>query len=132
MPESRLLDNLRELRRQNQYSQQTVGDLIHVARQTYSLYESGKRTPDLKAICNLALLYHLSVDDLLYRDLSAGRVLEDSSYQHSALLPGGSMVRLSGSEAKMLMNYKELSPEIQKEIREFILFKKRISEKAPK
>lgn len=130
MPDFRFLDNMRELRIKNEYSQQEVSEHIHVARQTYSFYESGKRTPDLKAICNLASLYHLSVDELLYGDLSSGQISEGEPGVHSALLPDGSLIRLNGAEARMLTNYKELSPELQKEIREFVLFKKRIQEKA--
>ena len=129
MSDFRLLDNMRELRSQRQYSQQTVSERIHVARQTYSLYESGKRTPDLKALCGLADLYHLSLDELLYSDLSADRVREDTPGAHQALLPGGSFLRLTGSEARMLTNYQELPPEQQREVREFILFKKKLSQK---
>lgn len=129
MPEFRLIDNLRELRIQNEYSQQTVSERIHVARQTYSLYEGGKRTPDLKALCSLAELYHLSTDELLYSDLSSGRISEDEPGSHSALLPGGSFVRLTGAEARMLMEYKELTPELQKEVREFVRFKQKLYQK---
>ena len=47
MRELKVADNMRELRIANGYSQKFISQLIHIARQTYSLYETGKRFPDL-------------------------------------------------------------------------------------
>ena len=54
MPEWKLAENLRELRTANEYPQQYVSERIHLARQTYSLYENGKRIPDIRTVCCLA------------------------------------------------------------------------------
>ena len=70
MRDLKLVDNMRELRIINGYSQQFVSNYIHIARQTYSLYETGRRLPDMKTVCDLADLYHISIDLLLYTDLS--------------------------------------------------------------
>lgn len=130
MPELRLAENLRELRTANKYSQQYVSDAIHLARQTYSLYENGKRIPDIKAVCSLAELYQISVDSLLFADLSAGRIAESSSEyaeEHLAFVSENSSIRLTGADARMLTNYKSLPADVQHEVREFVLFKKKRS-----
>lgn len=127
MRELRLTDNMRELRNTNEYSQQFVSDQIHITRQTYSLYETGKRFPDLKTVCDLAELYHVSVDLLLYMDLSMDieQIAETPSGEHLAITGESSAIPLNGADARMLTNYKSLPPEIQEEIREYVLFKKR-------
>lgn len=123
MPESKLSANMRSLRDTYGYSQQNISDLIHVARQTYSVYETGKRVPELQVLCQLADLYHITLDQLIYQDLTDG-VLADAPEPHRALCPNDSQIRLTGAEAKMLMDYKEFPADAQKEVREFVRFKK--------
>ncbi len=125
MSNLQLVKNMRELRTLNKYSQQYVSDQILIARQTYSIYETGKRLPDLKTVCGLAELYHVSVDALLYVDLAGNQLADSLSDKHSAILPDNSLIRLNGSEARMLTNYKGLPSDVQKECREFVLFKKK-------
>ncbi len=126
MPELKLALNMRELRTANKYSQQYVSDQIHIARQTYSLYENGKRIPDTEVVCTLADLYRVSVDSLLYGDFSVNQIAEASASEHHAILPDNSAIRLTGPEAKMLMDYKTFPMEIQREIREYVRFKKHL------
>ena len=127
MRDLKLVDNMRELRTTNGYSQQFVSNHIHIARQTYSLYETGKRLPDLKTVCDLADLYHISVDLLLYTDLSvdSDQIADSTANTHLAITPENSAIPLNGTDARMLTNYKSLPPEVQQEIREYILFKKK-------
>ena len=130
MRELKVADNMRELRITNEYSQKFVSNYIHIARQTYSLYETGKRPPDLKSVCYLANLYGVSVDMLLYADLSAKQIADSSTDEHFAIASETSAIPISGADARMLANYKSLSPELQKEVREFVLFKKKLFEAA--
>lgn len=116
---------MRELRIANEYSQQFVSDHIHIARQTYSLYETGRRAPDLKCVCDLADLYCISVDILLYADLSVKQLADSPAGEHFAIAAGSSAIPLSGADARMLTNYKSLPSETQLEIRELVLFKKK-------
>jgi len=129
MPELKVIKNMRELRTANHYSQQDISDIIHVARQTYSIYENGKRIPDTEAVCKLAELYDVSVDALLYADFSGNQIAESPSFEHSALLPDNSAIRLTGADAKMLMDYKAFPAEVQKEVRDFVRFKKHLVSK---
>lgn len=123
----RLMDNMRELRITNEYSQQFVSDHIHITRQTYSLYETGKRIPDVETVCALADLYHISVDLLLYTDLSTDieKISDAPSGEHLAITGENSAIPLNGPDTRMLVNYKSLPPELQEEMREYVLFKKK-------
>ena len=65
MKNQRLAAKLKELRQVYGYRQDDVAAVLGCVRQTYSHYETGKRTPDHEALFKLAGLYHVSVDDLL-------------------------------------------------------------------
>lgn len=125
MRELRIAVNMRTLRIANEYHQKYISELIHVARQTYSSYENGKGLPDLEAVCYLADFYGVSVDMLLYADLSAKQIADSGSNEHFAVAPETSAIPLNGTEARMLINYKSLPPEVQQEVREFVRFKKK-------
>lgn len=67
---------LRELRKVNGFTQDYVASVLGVIRQTYSHYESGRRTPSPEAIYKLAGLYNISADDLLYLSIN----IDESEY----------------------------------------------------
>lgn len=67
---------LRELRKVNGFTQDYVVSVLGVIRQTYSHYESGRRTPNPEAIYKLAGLYNISADDLLYLSIN----IDESEY----------------------------------------------------
>ena len=127
MRELKVADNMRELRTANEYSQEFISKLIHIARQTYSLYETGRRLPDMKTVCDLADLYHISIDLLLYTDLSVDmeQISDAPASEYMAVTPENNAIPLNGTDARMLTNYKSLPPETQQEVREYVLFKKR-------
>lgn len=127
MRELKIADNMRELRIANGYSQKHISELIHIACQTYSLYETEKRIPDLRSVCELSKLYGISVDMLLYSDLSVKQIADSPTSEHFAIAPETSAIAINGTDARMLTNYKSLPSAVQKEIREFILFKKRLA-----
>ena len=127
MRELKIADNMLELRIANGYSQKHISELIHIARQTYSLYETEKRIPDLRSVCELSKLYGISVDMLLYSDLSVKQIADSPTSEHFAIAPETSAIAINGTDARMLTNYKSLPSAVQKEIREFILFKKRLA-----
>lgn len=106
------------------YSQDYVSIQIHVARQTYSNYERGKKLPDIPTLLYLAELYQISVDQLLFGDFSGIRSTEDVIREHTAITQDDSLIRLNGADAKMLMDYKSFPSREQKEVREFVRFKK--------
>ena len=58
-------DNLVELRKFNNYSQEELADMIGVSRQTLSKYETGESLPDIEKCRLLAEAFEVSVDDLI-------------------------------------------------------------------
>ena len=66
MESTQLAKRLRELRKVNNYTQDYVASALGVIRQTYSHYETGKRTPNSEMLYKLAGLYDISVDDFLH------------------------------------------------------------------
>ena len=68
-----LPEKLRGLRKAHSYTQDYVATALGIARQTYSHYETGKRTPDAETLYKLAGLYDISVDDLIQLTLSLDR-----------------------------------------------------------
>ena len=59
---------LRELRENAGLSQTDVAKYLKITRQAYNHYETGKRTPDPKAISELAKLFGVTTDYLLGRE----------------------------------------------------------------
>ena len=68
-----LPEKLKELRKMNNYTQDYVAEVLGVVRQTYSHYETGKRTPDATALYKLAGLYNISLEDLLHLTVNIDR-----------------------------------------------------------
>jgi len=73
MKSTLLSKRLKELRKVNNYTQDYVASALGVVRQTYSHYETGKRTPNSEALYKLAGLYGISVNDLIQLTLVLDR-----------------------------------------------------------
>ena len=58
-------DNLIELRKLNNLSQEDIAEKIGVSRQTLSKYETGESLPDIERCKMLADLFGVSMDDLI-------------------------------------------------------------------
>ncbi len=58
-------DNLIELRKYHDYSQEELAELIGVSRQTLSKYETGESLPDIEKCKLLADVFGVTVDDLV-------------------------------------------------------------------
>ncbi len=57
-----LADKLKELRKIHNYNQEDVAVVLGIVRQTYSHYETGKRTPSYDVLTKLANFYGVSMD----------------------------------------------------------------------
>ena len=134
MPGSYLADNLRSLREARNYSQKYISEQLHIARQTYTVYESGKRVPDIGLICMLADIYDVSLDQLVLTDLSAHSdiIADGGRARHYAAVPNKSLIPLSGANAKSVMDFLNFPEKEQLETREFIRFKKYLLSKEQK
>lgn len=59
------LENLKELRLKNKYSQREVAEYLGISNAAYSLYELGKREPNIAIIKKLAKYYNVSPSELI-------------------------------------------------------------------
>ena len=60
-----VLRRIRNLREDNDWTQQHVADLLHISRSTYSAYENSANAVPLEILKSLALIYDTSTDYLL-------------------------------------------------------------------
>ncbi len=58
-------NNLMELRKYHDYSQEKLAEMIGVSRQTLSKYETGEALPDIEKCKLLADVFSVSIDELI-------------------------------------------------------------------
>lgn len=75
-------ENLRNLRREKDYSQEYLAGVMDVSRQTISKWENGTAMPDLKKLTQLAELFEVSMDTLLGIEYSSKE--DNGSYNADA------------------------------------------------
>lgn len=66
----RLGKNIKALRNAHGESQEKLAEAIYVEKTAISNYESGRRVPDKNIIASIAKYYMVSIEELLYSDLS--------------------------------------------------------------
>lgn len=134
-----LSSKLKELRKAHAYTQDYVASALDVVRQTYSHYETGKRTPNSETLFKLAGLYNISVDDLMQLSMDIDRNIyydapapTQSSDDLAKFLeyfnnPGNQkkFQMLSNHEKELLYYFEKLSEIDKKEIIEFTKIKAR-------
>lgn len=69
-------NNLFNARKKSGLSQEKVAEKLGVSRQTISKWELGETLPDIRQSKKLALLYHLSLDELIDFDLDVQEIQE--------------------------------------------------------
>jgi len=73
MKNTLLAEKIKKLRKAHGYTQDDVAVALGIARQTYSHYETGKRSLNSEILFKLAGLYNVSVDDLLQLAINLDR-----------------------------------------------------------
>ena len=63
-------ENLIELRKYHDYSQEQLAEMIGVSRQTLSKYETGESLPDIEKSKLLADVFSVTIDDLINHEKS--------------------------------------------------------------
>lgn len=134
---NRLAQKLRELRKAHSYTQYDVASMLGVVRQTYSHYETGKRSPDSEALYKLAGFYHISVEDLMHLTIELDKndyfdapLATKSSYSLDDYLtyinsPANQrkLKNLTDFEKEALFYFSRISMEDKREILEFLKIK---------
>lgn len=59
-----LCDRLKELREDNDFSQEYVAGKLNIGRSTYANYETGRTEPNILLLLDLANFYNVSIDYL--------------------------------------------------------------------
>lgn len=61
-------DNLIDLRKMNDMSQEELAEKLQISRQTVSKYETGESVPDIDKCKQIAEIFNVSLDDLVNYD----------------------------------------------------------------
>ena len=69
-------NSLASARKKNGFSQEEVAERLGVSRQTISKWESSETLPDIRQSKQLAVLYHLTLDELIDFDLDQQEIEE--------------------------------------------------------
>ena len=62
------MDNLIDLRKMNDMSQEELAEKLQISRQTVSKYETGESVPDIDKCKQIAEIFNVSLDDLVNYD----------------------------------------------------------------
>ena len=141
MKNSQLAQKLKELRKAHGYTQDNVAVGLGITRQTYSHYETCKRTPSPEMLFKLAGIYSISVDDLLqltieldrniYYDAPAPTQSSESLAKFLEYFNNPSNQKkyqlCSSLEKELLFYFEKLSDDDKKEMIEFTKIKARKS-----
>lgn len=119
MPNIQLARNLKYLRLAYGLTQDDLGAFLNISRQAYSNYENLKRSPDLDSLIRLASLYHLSLDDLVSRQLSSFmesdhsvQIQEDKNFFRLGVdRATENRIYLTKEETEFISKFRTLAPE---------------------
>lgn len=119
MPNIQLARNLKYLRLAYGLTQDDLGAFLNISRQAYSNYDNLKRSPDLDSLIRLASLYHLSLDDLVSRELSSFmesdhsvQIQEDKNFFRLGVdRATENRIYLTKEETEFISKFRTLAPE---------------------
>lgn len=89
-------ENLRNLRKDSDFSQEYLAEKMKVSRQTISKWENGTAMPDLKKLAELAELFDVSMDELL--GTSSPAPVQDNSEELEQLRNEIDKIKLSNTK----------------------------------
>lgn len=75
-------ENIKNLRKQKGYSQETLANQLNVVRQTISKWETGQSVPDADMLENIANLFEVSVSKLLGSTISGNENIENENIEN--------------------------------------------------
>lgn len=116
MPNIQLSKNLRTLRKMHHLTQTHLSGVLNISRQAYSNYENNKRTPDLDSLIKLTQIYHISLDQLVNRNIADNAMEDNGSIPH---LPAVNIstkhtLYLTDDELNLIMRYRDLPVDSRK------------------
>lgn len=101
-----LAHNLRFFREAHGYTQEYLGDILNIQRQSYCNYENGRRIPSVEILSDIADLYDIPVDLLI----KPANNKSDSSAVNYTL-------------AQLIADFQSLSDADKRDVQTFISYK---------
>lgn len=98
-------NNLFHARKKCGLSQEEVAEKLGVSRQTISKWETDETLPDIRQSKRLALLYHLSLDELIDFDLDVQEVEQAIARSNEQLAEKIDWTRAWGKKYPILLQY---------------------------
>lgn len=71
------MKRLKEIRKERKITAKQLAKVLNVSESTISLYENGKREPDLKTLLNIAEYFNVSVDYLIGKTDEKEKLIKD-------------------------------------------------------
>lgn len=66
-------ENLKKIRKENNFSQEQLADIVGVSRQAISKWESSQAYPEMDKIIMLCEKFNVNIDDLLHKDIKEAK-----------------------------------------------------------
>lgn len=73
-------ENLQYLRKKNDITQEQLAERLEVSRQSVSKWESDTTYPEMEKLVQLCQMFHVTMDDLIQKDISSLYVEDKSHY----------------------------------------------------
>lgn len=101
-------ENLQFLRKKNDITQEQLAEKLEVSRQSVSKWESDTTYPEMEKLIQLCQMFHLTMDDLIQKDISSLYVEDKSHYdnhmnQYSKMISLGVGLILFGISLTMFL-----------------------------
>jgi transcriptional regulator with XRE-family HTH domain len=98
---NKLAENLVFLRKEKKLNQLMFSSWLNIKRSTYANWESGHSEPPISALQHISSIMGITIDDLLNKQLSEGKVSE--------IIPENEIGKVSGKvSGKVLPEYHEI------------------------
>ena len=100
-------NSLFQARKKSGLSQEDVAEKLRVSRQTVSKWETDETVPDIRQTKRMAVLYHLSLDELINFDLDVKQVqdaIDNTSAETEAKI---NWTNAWGKKYPILLKYQE-------------------------
>lgn len=125
MANVQLVENLRRLRDEHNYTQFQISKKLNISRQAYSNYETGKRVPDIETLLRLTDIYGISLEDLIARPFTGMSHISASREQKGPYSPGlviksGDTIYLTEEELLLLKYYRRASSDDKRLVRKVL------------
>lgn len=100
-------NSLFQARKKSSYSQEEVAEQLGISRQTVSKWETGETVPDIRQCQKMALLYHVSLDELIRFDLDTCEIQEAIEKTSDALTEKIDWTSAWGTKYPVLLQYQD-------------------------